>query len=83
MVGKVLGAGIYATGYGVASGAHNAPLWSSEGSTLPIVVFSHGLGGFRTIYSHFCRELAAHGYGDPKFRWVGCLACSLHVLSLC
>jgi len=29
---------------------------------LPVLVFSHGLGGMRTTYSGICSELASHGW---------------------
>lgn len=29
---------------------------------LPVVIFSHGLGGNADIYSKFCSDLASHGY---------------------
>lgn len=45
---------------------YNAPLFkpaddSLEGQSLPCVVFSHGLGGNRLIYSTYCCELASQG----------------------
>ncbi|XP_022794973.1 platelet-activating factor acetylhydrolase-like isoform X2 [Stylophora pistillata] len=42
---------------------YNAPLCKPTGEEqlLPCVVFSHGLGGNRLIYSTYCCELASHG----------------------
>ena len=33
----------------------------AEDASFPVVVFSHGLGGFRTTYSQYCGDLASHG----------------------
>jgi len=35
---------------------------SAAGAPLPVVVFSHGLGGSRSLYSLICGELASQGY---------------------
>lgn len=32
----------------------------SEDSKLGVVVFSHGLAGFRGTYSHLCAQIAKH-----------------------
>ena len=32
-----------------------------DGATLPVLLFSHGMGGNRLIYSHLCTSLASHG----------------------
>ncbi|MHA2183024.1 MAG: alpha/beta hydrolase family protein, partial [Promethearchaeota archaeon] len=33
-----------------------------RGGTFPLIIFSHGYGGFNTISSHLCCHLASHGY---------------------
>ncbi|KAF2810971.1 alpha/beta-hydrolase [Mytilinidion resinicola] len=33
-----------------------------ESAGLPVIVFSHGMAGMRTSYSHYCGELASRGY---------------------
>lgn len=46
--------------------AHAAPLQGAPlvagGPQHPVVVFSHGLGGNRMLYSITCSELASQGY---------------------
>jgi len=46
---------------GLKDGTVSEPL-SPDGAGLPIVVFSHGMAGMRTSYSHYCGELASRGY---------------------
>jgi platelet-activating factor acetylhydrolase len=42
--------------------ALQAPPLAATGTPLPVVVFSHGLGGHRAVYSIICGELASQGY---------------------
>jgi len=39
----------------------DAPIMKAE-KLLPLVLFSHGLGGMRTTYSAICSDLASHGF---------------------
>ena len=39
----------------------NAPPAAAP-AALPVVLFSHGLGGIRTTYSTICTDLASHGF---------------------
>lgn len=40
----------------------DVPLVSDHGRRLPVMIFTHGLGGMRTTYSSTCNELASYGW---------------------
>ena len=45
----------------IPSAYADPPLMVGE-QKLPVLVFSHGLGGMRTTYSSTCNELASYGW---------------------
>ncbi|XP_063309221.1 platelet-activating factor acetylhydrolase 2, cytoplasmic-like [Pelobates fuscus] len=48
-------------GYSRIPVAWNAPFVAGN-DRKPVIIFSHGLRAFRTVYSTLCRELASYGY---------------------
>lgn len=40
----------------------DADILDNENKPFPVIVFSHGLGGNRLIYSSICSDLASHGF---------------------
>lgn len=47
------------------------PTTKGAAGSLPLVVFSHGIGGSRDGYSYLGRYFAAHGYGSLHVQHVG------------
>ena len=47
------------------------PAAKTVAGSVPLVVFSHGIGGSRDGYSYLGRYLAAHGYGSLHVQHVG------------
>ena len=47
------------------------PAAKAVAGSVPLVIFSHGIGGSRDGYSYFGRYLAAHGYGSLHVQHVG------------
>lgn len=41
---------------------HGAEILKPQDTKLPLIVFSHGLAGHRSMYAIICAELASHGY---------------------
>lgn len=40
----------------------DAEILNNQNKRYPVIVFSHGLGGNRLIYSSICSDLASHGF---------------------
>ena len=52
----------YSAGFQAKSEAGPPPEGESEEPQFPLLIFSHGLGGTRTVYSSLCGEFASYGF---------------------